>query len=274
MPILNWNSSTLEPYWKLETISVQCNFKVRAINIVLAASELVRALGVTSNLISKRHPNGKAYLGSNPVKASNVIYFPPLTAFDSVLFSGQSSIATVANPIVTFPTTDSAPNEYAKNLETFPLIWNACRKLYDLLSSPALEVRLPSGRVIKMQADVREVGATVKYYIDSSQSDVGAEYLLHRSGSTLKKEINLSDPLLGQTTLELLTHIGYKTNLDRANSEFEISISYGSPSYEPNDAAIDVDVHNGANLVNVFAEQILRQRKEINDIENGIQRHV
>ena len=36
---------------------------------------------------------------------------------------------------------------------------------------------------------------------------------------------------------------------------------------------LDDDLYNGANLLNVFAEQTLRQRKEINDIENGIQRH-
>ena len=255
---------TLKSYfdqWLTCSKNRQNHLHVLKFNLVIAAKALLRGLGTPSSLISYQSFSGFNYLAPLVRHIGETSTFHSLSAVDTLIYSGSTSFAVLANSAVTFPSAKLDPTKYSQKAELFPLFAMAAKKMQQLLVSGQAKLVLPSGELPITTISAR-LGFPVEFRFGKSKYTKATiqdnlDFLLNPqpgdSNKLLRDHVS-TKPLLGPLTLDLLSHIGYSLVHDVSIPNFKVVDSYRTEAYSPAEAAIDNDDMNGANLINTFAD--------------------
>ena len=223
------------------------------IDIDWALNQLIRGMGLVSSLTLRKDPS--YFLSPKIFKTQVNSYFSPLTAFDSLLTSGNYSIAKEADPLLEFPT------YHGTNVQE--LIWvvgnidehfNAGTALLNLISSdilmagdyenplnPNKHIRLTNPiPLMPLTWTLNPADGTFEFYCKSSPHPNDFVLTLDSGspGLTLRGQMAQigTSYLLGPNILRILELIGYRTHQKSNPSKFVPNLKFGTRYFMSQDA--------------------------------------
>ena len=176
--------------------------------------------------------------------------FAPLNAFDALLYAGDTPLATLANEMVTFYCMVKSTKESYFNTA---IAWNGntkvSKELYNAATGGNLVLRVEDNDLSLRPLNVMGDSEVLFYVSDdpkfSKEFVVGQDYDF--KGKSMYEVLmrNRMQDIFGPLTIKVFESIGYNP---ASTDYFEVSVTYGSAMYDPNEAIFHSTVSKGSKM--------------------------
>ena len=196
-------------------------------------------LGISSSLVNYRWPAGFSYVTPSLSKAPSPLYFQPITAFDSLLFVQDKSIAKLVGKIHSVERyAESNPILFLERFLMSSELHDAAKEIFDLLSTDNLSARV--GQLdMPLSWIMNQEGKFTDFYAKDSPENYHEIALMMESGQQTLQAIRWERDqtfAFGPHLRKVLENIGYRTYSAPIPSKFDINTRFGTIAYSQKEA--------------------------------------
>lgn len=218
-------------------------------NVIIANSDaalqaITHGLGFQSTLKDYKYRSRiKVHYMTPEIVKTNIgsqCYFSPISAFDNLVVGTRFEIGRLGASISTFPNFNCDSIEsYLRAFELSPFIEPA-KNLLEIIKSDKLWIRPNLRDPISVVYTPSKSGSGAKVHLNATRS-ARADFMMTgepKRGGTLRQRLDSMGirTIYGRNTLKIMEGLGYATQMNPLFPVMEVSTTFATTHYNPNDA--------------------------------------